>query len=355
MRFALSAAAIVSLALPNLALAQVSVLSASGDVQVRAPKTKSYSALSVGVEVAHGARVKTGANGKATLKFPDGTQAKVHPKSEIVVRAKKTSGAAPNAVVLFFGRVWSKVVKATGGAASYEVRSANAVAGVRGTEFEVGVADNGAARVVVSEGKVAVGGEAGAPVNISGGFEIEADHAGRLQDRRRAPRNRNWSTWFSKRALALERQGLRVARNLNGRLDRRRAKLIKLVKEQRQLRKQIIRLERKKRAGQNVDGQLRSKLARLEKVTARLVDMQTRLQAAFGIFERWDRIAKRGAMGDAKQMGKMCESVRKIAADFADMIEEGTDLSEDGMNDMMNDMEKGNTLKPKKSAADELF
>jgi hypothetical protein len=51
----------------------------------------------------------------------------------------------------------------------------------------------------------------------------------------------------------------------------------------------------------------------------------------------------------------MANDVSKIAADFADMIEEGTDLSEEGMNELMDDMSKGKKSGPGDSAADELF
>ena len=83
--------------------------------------------------------------------------------------------------------------------------------------------------------------------------------------------------------------------------------------------------------------------------------MRARLEGAFGLFAKWGRVAAKGQMNDASQIAGMSKAISKIAADFADMIEEGTDLSEDGMHDMIDDMGKGKMMGPGDSAADELF
>ncbi len=333
----------------------VKLVNAKGEVSVRAPKATAYQRIGDGAEVADRSRLRTGKDGEATLRFPDGSEAKVSPKSEIIVHAERTD-QEPAGATLFFGRVWSKVVKAVGGETSFEVRSANAVAGVRGTEFEVGVADDGSARVIVREGVVAVEGEAGKPVNVARGFEVESDHQGRLDRTRKAAGDPEWDGWFSKRARTLEREGVKVAQDLDGRLSRRWRQVEKLVREQRVLREQIEKLERRGKAGEDVQGELESKLAELERTTERLASMRARLEAAFGIFERWGALAEQGAIQHGDQVGSLAGNVARIAADFADMIEEGTDLSPEGMEEMMDDMKKGPTLKQKKkSAADELL
>lgn len=346
------------LALPSLALALTAipaeaarpaaeVVAVKGEVTGRPPKSETYGRLEVGNRVPYGSRVRTGADGAATLTFADGTRIEVRPKTEVLVRPRAKEEAS--GVTLFFGRVWSKVVKSVSGEETFEVESANAVAGVRGTQFEVGVADDGSTRVIVTEGKVAVGGDTeDGVVPISAGFEIESDGRGQLAKRRRADKRPNWDGWFAKRARILEKRGLKVAKHLNQRLDRRRAKVEKLVAEQRSLRQQIERLEARRGAGADVEAELKEKLARLQKVTARLEDMKDRLQAAFGMFERWGQLAEDGSVEQSEQLGLLAQDVRRVAAQFADMIEEGTDLSEDGMDEMMDDMRKGGgTLRPK--------
>lgn len=322
------------------------VVDVSGDVTGRPPKSEAYGRLAAGDRVPYGSRLRTGDKAQATLRFEDGTEVKVRAKTEVLVRPRPKEEAS--GVVLFFGRVWSKVVKSVSGETSFEVESANAVAGVRGTEFEVGVADDGSTRVIVSEGVVAVGGDENGATPISAGFEVESDHDGRLAKRKKAARDAAWDGWFSKRAKAIQKQGLKVAKNLEGRLDRRQAKVKKLVAEQRDLRQQIQLLEKKKQAGEDVDAELAEKLERMEEITARLESMKDRLEAAFGMFERWGDLAEQGSMQGGEQVTELVEDVRRVAREFADMIEEGTDMSEEGMDDMLDDMKKGPTLKPNK-------
>ena len=355
MRLLFTVLASIAFAIPTAATAaeSVQVVEAQGDVRARAPKGE-WKTLRANSTLATGSRVKTGANGKVSLRFADGTITKVRPKSQIIVRA--AAKEEKSGVTVFFGRVWAKVVKRVSDDDAFEVHSANAVAGVRGTQFEVGVADDGSTRVIVKKGAVAVGGEAGKPTNISAGFEIESDGRGRLANRRRAKRKPNWDSWFAKRAKVLQKKGLEVAKDLDGRLNRRKAKLEKLLGEQKRLKKRIDGLERQRRAGQNVEAQLQETLDELERVTARIVDMRERLQAAFGLFDHWEDAAEAGMVNEPGAMKAMCGEIRKIAADFADMIEEGTDMSMESMDEMMDDMGKGGgTLKPKKGGAKDIF
>ncbi len=335
--------------LPDVATAAgptARVVTVAGDVKGRPPKSEAYGRLTDGDRVPYGSRIRTGAKGQATLLFDDGTQVKVRAQSEVLVRPrpkKEVSG-----VVLFFGRVWSKVAKSVGGKTSFEVESANAVAGVRGTEFEVGVADDGSTRVRVTEGTVAVHGDTNPnTVPISAGFEVQSDTAGSLAKRSKSKRNPNWEGWFSKRARVLQKRGLKVARHLEGRLDKRKSKVQRLVRKMRALKGEVEALEKRARSGADVQRELQSKLQELEKVTARLEDMKDRLQAAFGMFERWGEVAAKGSMQGSEQVSALAQDVRKVAKEFADMIEEGTDLSEDGMNDMMDEMGKGGSMMPR--------
>jgi hypothetical protein len=330
----------------------------SGEVKIHAPDTKGaeFSPVSKGARLADGTRLRTGEGGEARLKFPDGSVSSVKASSEIIVRASGDPRAKPNGVVLSLGRLWSSVVK-SGGETSFEVRSANAVAGVRGTDFEVGVALDGSTRVVVKEGEVGVAGESDdeRAVGVKGGNEVESSHQGRLDKVKKAAEKPDWDGWFSARAKAMEKTGMEVAKDLDGRLNRRKEKLKKLVGEQKTLRRQIEALEARKKHGEDVDRALEEKLAQLTRVTARLTDMKERLQGAFGLFARWGAMAKQGGMAESGAMSRMCDDVAKVAADFADMIEEGTDMSQEGMDDMMKDMRNGKSDRPNKNAGDELF
>lgn len=338
------------------AAALVTVVQVEGTVEVRRPSKEAFSDVRTGDRIGHGSRIRTADDGKVVLQFGDGTKARVMPKSEVVVRAPGTAAGRPNGVVLFFGRLWTSVVKSVSGQETFEVRGANAVAGVRGTEFEVGIADDGAVRVVVSEGQVDVRGDRGDRVeSVKPGFMVDSDPRGRLQERRKTPETLDWDGWFARRARVLEQRGQAVAKNLHGRLDRRKQKVEALIAQQKQLREQIEALEQQKRTGASVDAELQRKLRQLQRVTDRLEDMQRRLQAVFGIFDMWGRKASEGSMPGGEQISLLARDVKRVEKGFADLFEEGTDLSEEGLEEMIEQMQDGPTLKPKKSVKDELF
>ncbi len=332
--------------------AAIRLAAAQGTVETRDGASESYRRIKAGEVIASGARLRTGADSSATLRFADGTESRLRANTEISVRARDEDRSS---IALFFGRLWSKVVKRTGGGSSYEVRSANAAAGVRGTEFEVGVALDGSTRVIVKEGEVAVGDGEARPKPALGGQMVEASGRGRLGKVERAPENPDWDGWFSARAKEMEARGLEVAKSLSGRLNKRKSQLERLVGQQRSLRAEIVALEKQKKQGKDVGRRLERKLEELERVTMRLDSMQQRLQGAFALFERWGGAAKGGRLAEGDAISKLALDVQKIAADFADMIEEGTDLSIEGMDEMMDDMKNGKGMEPGDSAADELF
>lgn len=343
--------------LPRVARADDgAILSAiKGDVKVRQPSAKAYEAAKAGIPLVEGARLKTEEGGEARVQYPDGSVAEIKSKSEVLIHVSANPEQRPSGVALFFGRVWSKVAKSASGTTKYEVESANAVAGVRGTEFDVGVGMDGSVRVMVDDGEVAVEGDEGGKASVKKGSAVESEQ-GKLGKVGKRPEDPNWDGWFTECARRMEKTGLKVAKSLDGRLNRRKQQVEKLVKEQRQLRQKIEKLEARKKQGDEVDGELRSSLAELTRVTARLESMKARLEGAFSMFQRWGQEADRGMMGgDSGAMKGMASNIQKIAADYADMIEEGTDTSEEGMNEMMHDMQKGKSDRPKQNAGDELF
>jgi len=339
----------VNASAPKVVLAEL-----KGKVQIRARGKKSYVLAKQGSAYVSGTRLKTGAASTASLKFPDGSLSVVKANSEIVIKASSRPREKPNGVVLFFGRVWSKVSKSKSGETAFEVRSANAVAGVRGTEFDTGVAADGTVMVRVSEGKVAVSGE-DSESEVGSGTSVSSDHDGKLASVEKSDPNFDWDKFFVAHAKKMEKRGLEVAKSLDGRLNRRKAKVERLVAEQRKLRKRVEALVSKKKAGASVDAKLKETMNKLERVTARLEDMRARLQGAFGLFESWGQAAAGGQMKNGKAIAGMASNIAKVAADFADMIEEGTDLSQEGMHELMDDMSKGKRSGPGSSAADELF
>ena len=341
---------------PVFAQASVVVVELRGGASVKSNAKDRYVPIRLNQRIGSGARIRTGTDGQVTLRFPDRTRSRVLPNSEVLVRISEAQASSPSGVVLFFGRLWSNVVKSVSGAQTFEVRGANAVAGVRGTQFEVGVADDGSSRVVVSEGLVDVVGDVDEqPVSVSGGYMVDADGYGRLQDRRKAPESLDWDGWMSRRARALEQRGMALAKDLYGRLESRRGQVERLLGQQKRLRARIESLEQQQGRGVSVQSDLQDALRDLERVTQRLESMQRRLQAGFGMFGRWRERVASGRVSNARGISLLAEDIKRVEKGFADLFEEGTDQSEESLEEMMKDMKRGPTLRPKKKAKDELF
>jgi FecR-like protein len=271
----------------------VLVVRREGDVTSRAPGEEHYQRVPANASLPDGARLRVGEDGEATIRFADGTESTIRARSEVAIRAVRDREPRPNAVILFFGRVWSEVVKASGGTVCFEVRSANAVAGVRGTKFEAGTADDGATRVIVREGTVSVGGDAGGDSSVTAGSEIEVTREGRLLERVRTLESAAWEKWFAERGHAIEREGGRIAGSLEARLEKKRAELERLRSER---------------------AELAEKGEGVEKIDAAIDDLARSLRAAFGMVERWGALAERGAFEGREELRQIAARVAKLEA-----------------------------------------
>lgn len=323
------------------------VAAASGPVTVTEPRQNPKPA-SVGATLPEGTRVRTGEGGACTLRLGDGTELRLRAHGDLRVQA----GPSRSGVLLSLGRLWTRAVRKSGEGSGFEVRTANAVAGVRGTEFEVGVAPDGSVRVVVQEGRVAVSSEGGRPALVGPKRRADADPIGRLSTGSGGASERDWEVWLRKRAFEAEQRSLRIAEHLKGRLDRRLAKVEELRKRQGDLRSRLKRLPEGP-AGRAERIRLTEEI---EQVADRLASMEGRVQAVLDTFERWGGEAAGRDGPDAEALGALARDARSVAAGFADLAEEGTDLGEEAMDEMLEEMRPlKDTLRDRKSAREELL
>jgi hypothetical protein len=103
--------------------------------------------------------VKVAEKSRLELRFPDGTVMRFAEKSRLKMNElafnRKTARKNVN-VGLTIGRLWAKVKKLTTPDSSVEVKTSNAVAGVRGTVYRVNVEDDKSALIKVYDGSVYV-------------------------------------------------------------------------------------------------------------------------------------------------------------------------------------------------------
>lgn len=115
--------------------------------------------LQLGSAVYQGDVVETRRRTRLELRLTDASVLRLGPVSRVELDAA-AFGASPDdrkvSAKLRVGNVWANVTKALGGEARFEVRTENAVAGVRGTTFRVDASKDKSVVVRVYSGTVAV-------------------------------------------------------------------------------------------------------------------------------------------------------------------------------------------------------
>jgi len=115
--------------------------------------------LAVGSAVYQGDQVETQRRTRVELKLTDASVLRLGPLSKVDLDAAAFGKSADDRKVsakLRVGNVWASVTKALGGEARFEVKTENAVAGVRGTTFRVDASQDKSVVVRVYSGTVAV-------------------------------------------------------------------------------------------------------------------------------------------------------------------------------------------------------
>jgi hypothetical protein len=130
--------------------------------------------------------VRVGERSRIEIRFPDGTVMRLSEKSRLSmnqVQINKKTGSKNLNVSLWVGKLWANVKKLVTPDSAVEVKTGNAVAGVRGTVYRVNVEEDKSALIKVYDGSVYVSNpsrdQAGlpaspvlAPVPVSGPHEV---------------------------------------------------------------------------------------------------------------------------------------------------------------------------------------
>lgn len=115
--------------------------------------------LALGGKVFQGDVVETARRTRLELKLADESVLRLGPLSRVELDAAAFGASADERKVsakLRVGNVWANVTKALGGEARFEVKTENAVAGVRGTTFRVDASKDKSVVVRVYSGTMAV-------------------------------------------------------------------------------------------------------------------------------------------------------------------------------------------------------
>jgi len=117
--------------------------------------------------VRKGQEVRVGERSRLELKYPDGTVIRFAEGSRVVMDELSFDRSTQNKNVrvnVGFGKIWAKVKKLMTADSKVEVKTVNAVAGVRGTTYRVNVEEDSSALIRVYDGSVDVSGMQPSPV-----------------------------------------------------------------------------------------------------------------------------------------------------------------------------------------------
>ncbi len=332
------------------------LVKADGHVFVKAPNG-TEGAAQVGATLAAGSRVRTGNDGSAEIGFDDGSILRLTKSSSILLSANRRQ-KQKNAVLLFFGRVWSKVSPSRTGSTSYEIATPTAVCGVRGTEFETQVGDDGSLRMQVTEGKVAVSGD-GAEQVAEPGQQVEADEQG-VQPTGSAQGQPEYDDWHGQKEQRLKTQTKSIVESIKGKIMTRKDKLESLRAEQKQVEEQRNAAADRARNGEDgaID-EVRQLNQKLADIADRIADIGDETAAQFGLVDHFaDLVNDPRFKGISRKYIELeAASLRRVKANLDKLVAEGTDISAEAMNKMLDDMSKGKgTLREKKgSTTKDLF
>lgn len=156
-----------------------------GTVHVYTPGSPTGVLVKKSARLSRDSEIRVSEKSRVELKFPDGSVMRLAEKSQLKlseVRFDKKSGAKQVGVDLSVGRLWAKVKRLITADSKVEVKTVNAVAGVRGTVYRVNVEEDSSAMVRVYDGSVYVAGipreipkpasQVSGPVPVPGPHEV---------------------------------------------------------------------------------------------------------------------------------------------------------------------------------------
>lgn len=325
------------------------ITSFQGRFQVKQKDSRIWTDATSGMNVFYGDAIRTGASSEGLITLVDDSFIKVHANSQIVMNTIISPLEKKNSILMFFGRVWSKINKKAMRRKLFEIQTPTAVCGVRGTDFEIGAYEDGTTLVRVNTGEVSIDNETHQKTvyeNQGARLSYEA------RDIRVEPGYEpDWGQGNAQGRRNLFADGEKYGGYVHSEIYERRDRLKGMVDRTTELSEKkkglTIAAESSRDEGDNAAYEAR--LAEIEEINRELGDLNKRiayaggrLECQFGLFSHYGFLAKDPELSKhfngREFILKELDNIEMIQAEFNAMIEEGMKMSMDDMDDMMEEM-----------------
>ena len=150
---------------------KISLIKITGKVEISID-SKKWITLKKSQKINNKTWLKTGKNGSVVLVLPDRTQTKVTRNSTLFLEKKPKKSQI---IKLKIGKIWSKTNKIP---VKITLKSPNAVASIRGTEWVSEVKSDGTSIIALLEGKISINSKNNKNLNINAGSVANIDKEG---------------------------------------------------------------------------------------------------------------------------------------------------------------------------------
>ena len=312
-----------------------------GQVWVQPPGEDEYRARA-GQRLAAGARIRTGADGQAEIELADGSTLVVRDRSAVQLSGIRRQKEKKTSLLIFFGRVWNRISRAVGKQARYEINTPVLVAGVRGTQFETAVGEDGSVRIVVQEGVVEVaGGKSRQTLRRKQQLEADTDGVAPVQE---ITERANWYQWHARKRERLRTEGRQIVDRFAQRIETSKGELAGFRKRQKEVESlRDTALAAARQGDPAAIEALQQYNEELVVIADRIANLGDAAGCQFGLV---DHFAQRALDPDFDMVDGdyvKAEAIRmlRIKEEFDQMIAEGTDISMEAMEKMLEEMSQG--------------
>jgi len=273
----------------------------SGPVEVLPLDSEKWKPAAAGMALIAGDTVRTGKKGRAFITLGDDVELRLGSETSVEIQLEENTDARRRAVGLLLGVLFTKVISAEGEEKPFEVQTANAVAGVRGTEFTTAVALDGTVRASVQEGRVVLESEEKA-VELTPGYFSEAESEKAPLAAAKDPKA-DLEAWRQERRAKILENAPAVGERWMNRAERLRQRFKALNQRRINLGKRVARLARKARTARHggheralakIRGRMGQLVEESVRVRRRMRRTGVRIQARMAMVKRLVELAKEG-------------------------------------------------------------